>query len=78
VLKVKEAYMLKVHPQYITSIDGQKLAVVLPIEEFQKLMDELDELDDIRLYDQAKAADEPSFPIDEAFKMIEAERQAKK
>jgi hypothetical protein len=50
----------------------------LSIEEYNTILDELEELEDIRLYDEAKAADEPSVPIDEAFKMIEAKRKSKK
>lgn len=70
--------MRTIHPQYITDNTGKKLSVVLPIEEYNTILDELEELEDIRLYDEAKAADEPSFPIDEAFKMIEAKRKSKK
>ena len=40
-------------------------------------MEELEELEDIRLYDEAKASNEPSIPIDEAFALIEAKRQNK-
>ncbi len=69
--------MLTVHPQYITDTAGKKL-VVLPIKEFKTIMDELEDLDDIRLYDEAKAANEPSIPINEAFKLIEAKRKNKK
>jgi hypothetical protein len=69
--------MLIVHPQYITDTAGKKL-VVLPIKEFNTLMDELEEIDDIRLYDQAKASKELSIPINEAFKKIEAKRKRKK
>jgi PHD/YefM family antitoxin component YafN of YafNO toxin-antitoxin module len=70
--------MLTVHPQYITDNTGKKISVVLPMKEFKTIMEELEELEDIRLYDEAKAADEPSIPIDEAFKMIEARRKNKK
>ncbi len=69
--------MLSIHPQYITDSAGQQL-VVLPESEFKTIMEELEELDDIRAYDDAKAANEPSVPIDEAFKAIEAKRQNKK
>jgi len=41
-------------PQYITDDKGKKLSVVLPIKEYQKI---LEELDDIRLYDEAKKND---------------------
>lgn len=70
--------MLNVHPQYITDHTGKKLSVVLPVREFKTIMDELEELEDIRLYDLAKASNEPSFPIDEAFKIIDAKRKNKK
>ncbi|HJP62038.1 MAG TPA: hypothetical protein VJ844_01280 [Mucilaginibacter sp.] len=57
-----------VHPQYIIDEDGKKRSVVLPISEFQHIMDELDELDeleDIRLYDQVKKSNEPMISFDE-------------
>lgn len=69
--------MLAVHPQYITDNNGKKLSVILPIKEFKAIIEELEELEDIRLYDEAKASNEPSVPIDEAFKMIEAKRKNK-
>ena len=70
--------MLTVHPQYITDNAGRKISVVLPMKEFKTIMDELDELEDIRLYDEAKASKGPSIPIDDAFKMIEAKRKITK
>jgi len=66
--------MLTVNPQYITDSTGKKISVVLSIKEFKTIMEELEELEDVRLYDEAKASDEPSVPIDEAFKIIEANR----
>lgn len=69
--------MLTVHPQYITDNTGKKISVVLPIKEFKALMEELEELEDIKLYDEAKKSNEPSIPINDAFKMIEAKRKAK-
>jgi hypothetical protein len=69
--------MVTVHPQYITDTNGRKISVVLPIKEFKTIIEELEELEDIRLYDQAKALNEPSIPVDEAFEMIEANRKNK-
>lgn len=40
--------------QFITNKDGEKLGVILPIDEYEKLIEELEELDDIRLYDEVK------------------------
>jgi hypothetical protein len=66
--------MLTVHPHYITDPNGKKLSVILPINEFNTLIEELEELDDIRLFDEAKEDKEPSVPLEEAFKFIETKR----
>jgi PHD/YefM family antitoxin component YafN of YafNO toxin-antitoxin module len=69
--------MVSVHPQYITDSAGEKL-VVLPINEFNSIMEELEEMEDIRIYDDAKRNDTGErIPMEEAFKMIEAKRKNK-
>jgi hypothetical protein len=35
---------LDLHPQYVTDNDGQKTAVIIPIEEFQELLADLSDL----------------------------------
>jgi hypothetical protein len=67
--------MLTINPQFITGTKGVKLSVVLPIKESEAIMEELEELEDIKLYDEAVKCTEPSNPIDETFKMIEQNRQ---
>ena len=67
----------RITPQYITDHSGKKVSAVLPIKDFKTIMDELEELDDIKLYDAAKKSNEPSIPLDEAFQIIEANRQSK-
>ncbi|MDZ4748674.1 MAG: hypothetical protein SH808_09320 [Saprospiraceae bacterium] len=69
--------MRTIHPQYITDDKGKKLSVVLSIEEYNTMLDELEELEDIRLYDEAKSFDDPSTPMDEAFAIVEAIRKKK-
>ena len=49
--------MLSVHPQYIKDNNGRKTFVILPAEEFDILLEKMEELEDIRLYDQAKKED---------------------
>lgn len=41
------------------------------------MIEELEELDDIKAYDKAKKDNEPSIPIDETFEIIEKKRKAK-
>jgi hypothetical protein len=62
---------VKINPQYITDNMGKKISVILPLNDFRAIMDELEELEDVRLYDKAKKSNEPSIPIDMAFEMIE-------
>jgi len=50
--------MLTVHPQYITNNKGKKSLVVLPAKEFDTIMEEIEELADICLYDKAKKEDD--------------------
>ena len=69
--------MITIRQQYITDSKGKKISVVLDLKDFEEIMDELEELEDIKLYDEAKKSNEPSIPIDEAFKTIEAKRKAK-
>jgi len=69
--------MLTIQPQYITDNTGKKISVILPLEEFKALMEELEELEDIKRYDEAKKSKDSSIPIDEAFKIIEANRRIK-
>ena len=49
--------MVAIHPQFITDTAGQKL-VVLPIQEFNSIMEELEDIEDIKLYDEAKKEDD--------------------
>ena len=42
--------------QYITDNTGNRMAVILPIEEYSQILNELEELDAIRAYDAAKAS----------------------
>lgn len=47
------------------------------MKDFKAILEGRQELGDIKLYDEVKKSNEPSIPIDDAFKMIEAERKAK-
>jgi PHD/YefM family antitoxin component YafN of YafNO toxin-antitoxin module len=49
--------MIELHPQYIKDTNGNKSLVILPAKEFEILMEELDDIEDIRLYDEAKKND---------------------
>ena len=48
--------MLTLHPQYIKDTAGKNL-VVLPQNEFDYLIEELEDIEDVKLYDDAKKND---------------------
>ncbi len=62
--------------QFVIDSNGEKLAVILPIKDYQKLLEALKELQDIKAYNEAKKNDTGErIPMEEAFKMIEAKRK---
>ena len=68
--------MLTLHPQYIKDINGNKSLVILPAKEFEIILEELEELEDIKLYDDAKKIDTGErIPMEEVFRIIEAKRK---
>ena len=67
--------MISVHPQYIKDNNGKKTFVILPAKEFDILLLNMEELEDIHLYDQAREEDDGQrIPMEEAFRLIEAKR----
>jgi hypothetical protein len=52
--------------QFITNEKGEKIAVVISIDEYEKILDELEELWAIREYDEAKASGEAPSPLEQA------------
>lgn len=46
--------MTIIRPQFITDNNGKKTGVILSTKEFESILEELEELEDIRLYDDAK------------------------
>lgn len=66
--------MITVNPQYIKDTAGEKL-VVLSAKQFDNIMEELEELEDIKRYDAAKKRKQVFTDADTVFKQIEAKRK---
>jgi len=49
--------MIDLNPKFITDKSGEKL-VVISLQEFDNIIEELEDLEDIRLYDEAKDNDD--------------------
>ena len=68
--------MLTIHPQYIKDANGDNTLVVISTKEFDALMEELEELDDIRKLDEARKNDTGErIPMEEAFRIVESNRK---
>lgn len=63
--------MANVQERYLVDEHGERFAVVLTLEEYDKMVQELEELEDIRAYDAAKASGETPVPIEQALAEIE-------
>jgi hypothetical protein len=61
-----------VKPQYITNEDGEKISVIIPLSEYERIVQELEDIEDVQLFDEAKKSSEPSMPFDEYVKQRRA------
>ncbi len=63
--------MITIHPDYVVDQDQRPKAVLVPFDEWERIVEELDELDDIRAYDKVKAEGQDSIAFEDAIKEIE-------
>ena len=62
-------------PQYITDIQGNKISVILPVKDYEYLLEEMENREDVRLYDEAMSSKQEYLPAEEVFRSIEAKRK---
>ena len=67
--------MIATVPQYITDIYGKKISVILSVRDYECLLEELENKEDVRLYDEAKTSKQEYLPAEEVFRSIEAKRK---
>jgi len=58
----------ELHPQFITNPSGDKTAVILPIEEYNEILEDLEDLAAI-----AERIDEPTIPHEKVLKELKDE-----
>ena len=54
---------------------GEKISLVLDVKEYERLMENLEELDAIRAFDAAKSSGETAIPFERAVRDIERHRK---
>lgn len=61
------------NPQYVIDKENKPKAVLLTISEWEQIVEDLEELDDIRAYDAAKAGPQDTIRFEQAVREIEEE-----
>lgn len=59
--------------RYLTDESGKPIGVVLDLDHYREMLDQIEELESIRAYDAAKASGEASIPFDEAWTLMEGD-----
>lgn len=67
--------MSRLKERYVVDEAGKRVGVIMDIEDFQKVLEELEELDSIRAYDAAKASGDEVIPFEQAVREIEEKRR---
>ena len=63
--------MVTLHPEYVVDEQQHRKAVLLSVAEWDQVVDELEELDDIRAFDEAKAGSQDAIPLEQAVREIQ-------
>ena len=63
-----------VHPRYLVDHQQMPTDVVVPIEEWRRIVEELEELEDLRAYDAAVAEKQATVPLDTRMSEVRARR----
>jgi len=63
--------MVAIREQYLVDEKGERISVLLSIEEYQRILEELEELEAIRAYNEAKAVHDEAIPFEQAVAEIE-------
>ena len=66
---------MQLKEKYIIDQQGNLIGVLLDIEEYQQLLEQLEELEAIQAYDNAILLDEEEIPFEVAIAEIENSRQ---
>ena len=63
--------MTPVQVQYIVDDQQSPKAVVVPVEDWERIVEDLEELDDIRAYEVAKSGSQDAILLDQAVREIQ-------
>ena len=67
--------MITLKERFIVDENGQRVGVLLDIEDYRRLLEDVEELEAIRAYDAAKASGDEAVPLEQALSEIENDLQ---
>ena len=67
--------MKVIEKQFITDKKVKQISVIIPMKDYYFILEELEELEDIRLFDKAKKKKQSFVNAEDAFKAIENKRK---
>lgn len=67
--------MAAMRERYLVDEAGVRVSVLLDIEDYRRLLADLEDLESIRAYDAAKASGDECIPFDQAVAEIELEKR---
>lgn len=62
--------MATIHPKFVVDENAVRQGVLLSLKEWRQILDELEELDDIRAYDAAKSEPQDAIPFEQAVREL--------
>jgi len=66
--------MIDAKEKFVTDSQGNRIAVLVEVEEYRRLLDALEELESIRAYDAATRVRENAIPFEKAVEELKRER----
>jgi hypothetical protein len=67
---------MKEPTQFITNEKSERTHVLIGVEDYEEILERIEDLADIRAYDEAKASGEIAVPLEEALERIKRERRS--
>lgn len=61
--------------QFVTDNDGNKIAVIIPINQYQKMIEQLEDSEDAQLYKEAMEGDLDFIDAEKAFQELDKKRE---
>ena len=67
--------MVAFNEKIVTDKSGKTVGILLDVDDFRRMVEELEELDSLRAYDAAKSSHEQPVPFEQAVAEIEQDRK---